>query len=296
MPPLPVIPDLTGAPLRNRVRLVLAAPVHDVWALLGDLARFPEYSAGLERVDPVFDGHGRCIEYVCHFRPAAEGEPGIVDRNIVRWLEPGRGYASSGTPASAFGLSDDLHLVSIDASPEGTLVTCDEYFQADDVDMMRTNFDEALTDMAAQLVARFGGRLIERYVRDDAVPDEPTATVARLTDAVNRGDLDAAVMLYEPEAVLVGQPGRVARGHDQIRKALREFIELRPTLTTVASLVLDSDDLALYFGRWRLTGMASSGAPVAMDGESADVLRRDTDGRWRIALDDPWGSALLAAD
>ncbi len=121
----------------------------------------------------------------------------------------------------------------------------------------------------------------------------PEATVARLTDAVNRGDLDAAATLYEPEAVLVGQPGNAARGHARIREELRGFIELRPTLTTTASRVLEAGDLALYLGRWRLTGIAPDGAPVTMGGESADVLRRQSDGCWLIVVDDPWGTALL---
>jgi hypothetical protein len=84
MPHHPAIATLTPAPLRNRIRAALDAPLPSVWALIGDLARFPEYSAGLERVEPALDSDGRCTEYVCHFKPVAEGQPGIVDRNIMR--------------------------------------------------------------------------------------------------------------------------------------------------------------------------------------------------------------------
>jgi hypothetical protein len=52
---------LTAAPLRNRVRIELQAPVAEVWALVGSLERYPEYSAGLERVDVTRGGNGRCI-------------------------------------------------------------------------------------------------------------------------------------------------------------------------------------------------------------------------------------------
>jgi len=263
-------------------------------ALIGDLARFPEYSAGLERVDPTLDSYGRCTEYVCHFKPVADDQPGIVDRNIIRWYEPGHGYGSSGTPNSAFGLSDDLNLVRLEPSPGGgTLLTWDEYFEAEDLEAMRAGFDKALADTADRLIARFGGRLIERFVRDAGAAAGPEATVARLADAVNRGDLDAAAALYEPEAVLVGQPGEAARGVAQIREALGGFIRLRPTLTTTARQVLEVGDLALYLGRWRLTGVGPDGAPLTTAGESADVLRQHSDGRWLIVVDDPWGTALL---
>jgi uncharacterized protein (TIGR02246 family) len=289
----PAIATLTPAPLRNRVRVELDAPLSEVWALIGDLARFPEYSAGLERVDPTLDSDGRCTEYVCHFKPVADGQPGIVDRNLMRWYEPGRGYASSGVPGNAFGLSDDLDFVTLQPASGGTLLTWDEYFEARDVDTMRASFDQALVDIADRLIARFGGRLIERFAGDGGAAAGPEAAVARLTEAMNRGDLDAAAAIYEPDAVLVGQPGNVARGHARIREALRGFLGLRPTLVTTASQVLEAGDLALYLGRWRLTGIGADGAPVTMGGESADVLRRQSDGRWLIVVDDPWGTALL---
>ncbi len=292
---IPVPATLTPAPLRNRIRVELNAPMAEVWTLLGDLPRFPEYSAGLERIDATVDAGGRCTEYVCHFKPAAPGEQGIVDRNIMRWFEPGMGYASSAAPGSAFGLTDDLNLVTMEPIPDGTLLTWDEYFDAEDVPAMRNSFDEALADTAERLIARFGGRILERYVgRAEARPESgPAAAVARLSDAVNRGDLEGAAALYEPAAVLVGQPGQVARGAEQVREALRGFIALRPTLVTTGSQVIESSDLALYLSRWTLTGAGPDGALVAMGGESADVLRRQPDGRWLIALDDPWGTRLL---
>ncbi len=32
-----------------------------------------------------------------------------------------------------------------------------------------------------------------------------------------------------------------------------------------------------------------------MSGESTDVLRRQPDGRWLIALDNPWGVQILSS-
>ncbi|MGH6689854.1 MAG: nuclear transport factor 2 family protein [Gammaproteobacteria bacterium] len=291
----PAIATLTPAPLRNRIRAELDAPTTEVWALIGDLARFPEFSAGLERVDLTLDADGRCTEYVCHFKPVAAGQPGIVHREIMRWHAPGRGYASSAAAGNAFGLTDNVNLVTIEPSPGGTLLTWDEYFESRDVESNQASYDQALGDIADRLITRFGGRMIERFIRDTRTAAGPAATVARLTDAVNRGDLDAATALYEPEAVLVGQPGNAARGHERIREALSGFIRLRPTLITTASHALEVGDLALYLGGWCLAGIGQDGAPVTMRGESADVLRRHPNGRWLIVLDDPWGTALLPA-
>jgi carbon monoxide dehydrogenase subunit G len=160
----PAASSFTPAPLRNRLRLELEAPVPDVWALVGDLARFPEYSFGLERVEAKLDSLGRCEEYVCHFKPLEDGGERIVTGEVVRWYEPPRGYASSGAGGDAFGLANDLHLVLLEASNGGTLVTWDEYFDARDLDMKKAHFDEALADTGENLTRRFGGRVVERVV------------------------------------------------------------------------------------------------------------------------------------
>ena len=121
----------------------------------------------------------------------------------------------------------------------------------------------------------------------------PIDTVNLLADALNRGDLEAALELYEPNAVLVAQPGQLARGSAQVRTALGGFIGLKPTLRSQTQNVVEADDIALYMGRWTLQGTDPSGNAITMGGESSDVLRRQQDGRWLIAVDNPWGTQIL---
>lgn len=155
--------DLIKAPLRNRLRLELKAPIGDVWALVGNLARMSDYSAGLERVDAITDARGHCTEYTCHFKPMQEGEAGMVSRDLMQWYQPCRGWASSGATGDVFGLSDDLHLVTVEGSQDGTLLTWDAYYQAHDLAMMQGHMQEALSDIGENLRQRFGGRLIHCY-------------------------------------------------------------------------------------------------------------------------------------
>ena len=121
----------------------------------------------------------------------------------------------------------------------------------------------------------------------------PIDTVNQLSAALNRGDLEAALALYEPDAVLVVQPGQLARGSAELRAALGQFIDLRPRLRSEAQNVVEVDDIALYMGRWTLHGTDPAGQAVSMGGESSDVLRRQRDGRWLIAIDNPWGARIL---
>jgi len=121
----------------------------------------------------------------------------------------------------------------------------------------------------------------------------PLDTINRLTDAINRGDLDAALDLYEPNAVLVAQPGEIARGRAGIRDALARFVSLKPTLSGQSQQLVESGDIVLYCSRWTLTGTGPDGGKVQMAGVSSDVLRKQPDGRWLIVIDNPWGTSIL---
>jgi len=121
----------------------------------------------------------------------------------------------------------------------------------------------------------------------------PIDTVNELVQAINQADLERAVAAYESDAVLVVQPGRLVRGSAQLREALAGFTALGAVLRSEAQQLIEAGDLALYIGRWSLSGTDPAGNPVAMAGESTDVLRRQRDGRWLIALDNPWGAQIL---
>lgn len=121
----------------------------------------------------------------------------------------------------------------------------------------------------------------------------PVETVNQLIEAINRGNLEEALALYEPQASMVVEPGKNANGPAALRQALEGFIRLRPTLKSEQHVVVQAGDLVLNCSEWTLSGTGPDGKPVQMSGLSADVLRRQPDGRWLIAVDNPWGTAIL---
>ena len=53
--------------------------------------------------------------------------------------------------------------------------------------------------------------------------------------------------------------------------------------------VIKSGDLAVLYGEWSLTGgLDPDGNPVDLEGRSTDVMRRQSDGWWLDAIDDPY--------
>jgi Polyketide cyclase / dehydrase and lipid transport len=162
---VPSASDFTSSPLRNRIRMELDAPVSEVWELVGDLSRFPEYSMGLERVELKLDEDGKCTEYTCYFKPLEEGAEGAVSRDVMKWYEPNRGYLSVEAEGS-WGGGNTVAFTTLDPIPRGTRLTCDMHFDAEDLDAAKTQLDEALGDIAENLIRRFGGSLSEHYVEE----------------------------------------------------------------------------------------------------------------------------------
>ena len=67
-------------------------------------------------------------------------------------------------------------------------------------------------------------------------------------EALNAGDADAVMALYEPGASLVRQPGQVATGTEAIRAARGGFLALKGTVSLETRCVLGVGDLALLYG------------------------------------------------
>lgn len=160
---VPSASDFTSSPLRNRLRLELDAPVPRVWELLGDLSRFPEYSVGLERVEVVRDEDGRCVEYTCHFKPVDGESLSAVSRDVMRWYEPERGYLSVEVEGNT-GTEGAVAFTTLEPTSAGTRIDYEMYYDSQDLETMKAHLDEVFVDMADKLIARFGGRVLDRYV------------------------------------------------------------------------------------------------------------------------------------
>lgn len=161
--PVPHPTTFTSAPLRHRLHVALDAPVPDVWSLIGRHVRLPEYSAGIASVELENPAAGPRVR-VCHFRaPDGSGE-GPILRERILWEEENAGYATSAEPDNAFGLANSLSLVTVAPIAAETHLRWEEYYDSADVPAARASFDDGLADIAERLVARFGGRIIERYV------------------------------------------------------------------------------------------------------------------------------------
>jgi uncharacterized protein (TIGR02246 family) len=106
---------------------------------------------------------------------------------------------------------------------------------------------------------------------------------------LNAGDLDGLVSLYEPRAVLVQQDRSIAAGTAAVREGLAGFVAMKPRITmNVIQVVRVGDDLAALYNDWSLTATGPDGASVSASGKAIELTRRQSDGSWLFALDDPF--------
>jgi ketosteroid isomerase-like protein len=96
--------------------------------------------------------------------------------------------------------------------------------------------------------------------------------------------------LYENDVCFASKPRQVVKGQENIRQSLQSFIDMRGKLETKVKKVLQASDLALVITEWSFRGTGPDGKPVNIAGKATDVLCQQSDGTWRIVIDNPWGT------
>ena len=113
-----------------------------------------------------------------------------------------------------------------------------------------------------------------RQAREKAFAPEDLGRM--FIERANAGDVDGLVALYEPDAVLAFPPGKITAGSREIRKVYEELLAGRPAFTP------EGQQPALVNGDIALTSTRLPGG-----GATAEVARRQPDGTWLWAIDQP---------
>jgi uncharacterized protein (TIGR02246 family) len=115
--------------------------------------------------------------------------------------------------------------------------------------------------------------------------EEPQILHEQFESAFNAGDIDGLMTLYEEDCALVGAPGAVASGPEQVKAGLEGLLALKGQARLTTRDVVQAGDLALLSCWWTLAGTGPDGQPVSIGGVTAEVARRQPDGRWLYVID-----------
>ena len=72
--------------------------------------------------------------------------------------------------------------------------------------------------------------------------------------AFNEGDIESLLNFYEDRAVVVTEPGKLARGKHELRHFFERVMASRPSASQLTTHVIESDGIALFLSRWVLVG------------------------------------------
>ena len=104
-------------------------------------------------------------------------------------------------------------------------------------------------------------------------------------EAMNEGDLDKAIGLYDDNAVFVQEPGKPAiTGLENIRRVLKQFQAIKPELKVEVMQFVEADDVAFFTLKWEIKGKSADGEEIFLSSYDGNVVKRQPDGSWKTSL------------
>ncbi|ONI92822.1 DUF4440 domain-containing protein [Saccharothrix sp. ALI-22-I] len=121
---------------------------------------------------------------------------------------------------------------------------------------------------------------------------ELTGDATRQTElyvrAFNSGNVEWVHSLYTEDAVAVWEPGKPLTGEAH-RRNVEEAIARGASMQAKTRHAFVTGDTALLIVDWTMDATNEEGVVEHLSGVGVDVLRLGEDGKWRYAIDDPYG-------
>jgi uncharacterized protein (TIGR02246 family) len=121
---------------------------------------------------------------------------------------------------------------------------------------------------------------------------EVMKVILDMTEAFHNKDIEGILASYEPNAVIVFEPGKPVSGEDAIKHGFMGFFAVNPKFQYPDHEVFINGDLAMHFAPWTMAGKAPDGTEIKQSGLSVVVLRKQLNGQWLMVFDNPFGQHL----
>ena len=100
-------------------------------------------------------------------------------------------------------------------------------------------------------------------------------------EAMAKGDLDAMLSVYDPEAVFLKPSREVTKSREELRQELAPLVAAKTVFDYDVRQVVQADDIALMHTKWKVS------TPQPKSVYAIEVARRQADGSWRWLIGDP---------
>ena len=113
----------------------------------------------------------------------------------------------------------------------------------------------------------------------------------QLTDlmlvALNEGNINALMALYEDSAILANTVEQPLIGRTVIRERMTKFLKLNPSFEVHHADVAHAGEIALIQSRWSIHWAKAKGKATTSKIDLNVVARRQENGHWLIVIDRP---------
>jgi uncharacterized protein (TIGR02246 family) len=116
----------------------------------------------------------------------------------------------------------------------------------------------------------------------------PEEVDALFEQGISAGDAAAVVALYAEDAVLIPQPGQEVSGRAAIEQSLQAMTGGGVKIKMNVVNTITAGDTAVIYNDWTGAFTTAEGATVELSGKAIEVVRRQPDGSWLFAIDDPY--------
>jgi uncharacterized protein (TIGR02246 family) len=121
------------------------------------------------------------------------------------------------------------------------------------------------------------------------LPSSPEDWPGVFQEYLNAGDLDNVMSLYEPDARFVTPSGETLIPRDRIQQVIAGLIRAKTKFQSRVRRVVTIDDLATLYTDFDGMTVDPSGKTVELRSRAVEVLRRQSDGTWKLIIGDPNG-------
>jgi uncharacterized protein (TIGR02246 family) len=121
------------------------------------------------------------------------------------------------------------------------------------------------------------------------LPHKPEDWPPLFVQHLNSGDLEAVAALYAPNARFLARSGETIVDRDRIRDMLAQMIRSKTKLQSRVVKAIGADDVAVLYTDFQGTAMDASEKTIDVRYNAIEVLRRQTDGGWKLIIGDPSG-------
>jgi uncharacterized protein (TIGR02246 family) len=128
------------------------------------------------------------------------------------------------------------------------------------------------------------------------IPNTPEQAVEIVDRAFNTGDIETILNFYEENAVVVTEPGKTARGKDELRSFFEQVLASKQMARQIKTYVLESDGIALFLSRWTLVGPDSVSDSQTGRFIATTVFRKQPSGEWKAVIDNSFGPLVLGPE